>query len=54
MGDLLLRVGKMPVVTTEVPMILRYDLKPAVSRMNVGVAIVETLKLLIRRCLGME
>jgi len=35
-------------------MILRYDLKPGTSKMNVGVAIVETLKLLIRRRLGME
>ncbi len=54
MVDLLLRISTMPVVITEVPMILRYDLKPSVSKMNVGATILETLKLIIRRRLGMK
>ena len=54
MVDLLLRISNMPVVITEVPMILRYDLKPSISKMNVGATILETLKLIIRRRLGME
>ena len=54
MVDLLLRMGKMPVVIAEVPMTLRYDLKPGASKMNLGATVVETLKLLIRRRLGMD
>jgi len=54
MVDLLLRIGRMPVVITEVPMILRYDLKPSASKMNVAATILETLRLLIRRRLGMD
>ncbi len=53
MVDLLLRIGTMPVVITEVPMILRYDLKPSASKMKVGATVLETLKLIVKRRLGL-
>jgi len=52
MVDLLLRLGALPVVITEVPMVLRYDLKPGASKMKIGATVLETLKLIVKRRLG--
>lgn len=49
MADILLRLSHMNVSMTEVPMILRYDLKGGASSMRVGKTVVNTLKLLVRR-----
>ncbi len=49
MVDLLLRLREQQLIFTEVPLILRYDLKPGHSKMNVSRTIKETLNLLIRR-----
>lgn len=49
MVDILLRLREMNLVFTEVPMVLRYDLKPGASKMNVAQTIFDTLKLLFRR-----
>jgi dolichol-phosphate mannosyltransferase len=45
MLDILLKLRKLNAVMTEVPLILRYDLKPGKSKMNVGKTIKETLSL---------
>lgn len=52
MVDILLRLRENDLVFTEVPLVLRYDLKPGLSKMNVGQTIFDTLKLLIRRRFG--
>ncbi len=49
MVDLLLRLREQQLIFTEVPLILRYDLKPGRSKMNVPQTIKETLALLLRR-----
>jgi len=49
MLDILLRLQKEQLIFTEVPLILRYDLKPGRSKMNVARTIKETLSLLVRR-----
>jgi len=49
MADILLRLGRMRVLMTEVPMILRYDLKGGDSKMRVGTTVGQTLKLMIKR-----
>ena len=49
MVDLLLRLREQQLIFTEVPLILRYDLKPGRSKMNVPQTTKETLALLIRR-----
>lgn len=49
MVDLLLKLSIFDPIVTEVPMILRYDLKPGKSKMNVGNTITETLVLMIKR-----
>lgn len=49
MVDILLRLRKERLIFTEVPLILRYDLKPGRSKMNVSRTIKETLSLLVRR-----
>ncbi len=49
MVDILLRLRKEQLIFTEVPLILRYDLKPGRSKMNVSRTIKETLILLVRR-----
>ena len=49
MVDILLRLRKEQLIFTEVPLILRYDLKPGRSKMNVSRTIKETLSLLVRR-----
>lgn len=52
MVDLLLKVRKYLPIITEVPLILRYDLKAGPSKMNVGKTVKQTLWLLLRRRLG--
>ena len=49
MADILLKLRFMHVKMTEVPMILRYDLKSGASSMRVGRTVFNTLKLLFRR-----
>ncbi|MCZ6625370.1 MAG: glycosyltransferase family 2 protein [Deltaproteobacteria bacterium] len=49
MVDILLRLREQELIFTEVPLILRYDLKPGRSKMNVSRTIKETLNLLVRR-----
>lgn len=49
MVDLLLKAGSLGAVVAEVPMILRYDLKPGKSKMNVRQTVRDTLRLLRRR-----
>ncbi len=48
MVDLLLKLGCLGAVVVEVPMILRYDLKPGASKMQVGKTVRRTLGLLWR------
>ncbi len=52
MVDILLKLRTMDVIFREVPLILRYDLKGGVSKMNVGRTISRTLLLMLRRRLG--
>lgn len=47
--DILVRLRPMHPVISEVPLVLRYDLKPTHTEMKVFVTIVDTLKLAIRR-----
>jgi dolichol-phosphate mannosyltransferase len=47
--DILFRLRPMHPVISEVPLVLRYDLKPTHSKMKVLATIVDTLKLAIRR-----
>lgn len=49
MVDILLRLREEDLVFTEVPLVLRYDLKPGLSKMKVLRTISDTLKLLVRR-----
>ena len=49
MVDILLRLREQQSIFAEVPLILRYDLKPGPSKMNVSKTIKETLSLLVRR-----
>jgi len=49
MVDILLRLREQQLIFTEVPLVLRYDLKPGRSKMNVSRTIKETLVLLVRR-----
>ena len=49
MVDILLKLKRFDPICTEVPMILRYDLKKGKSKMNVGRTIIETLKLILKR-----
>jgi dolichol-phosphate mannosyltransferase len=51
MIDLLLKLRELDPIVTEVPMILRYDLKTSSSKMNVGGNVRETLGLLVKRTL---
>lgn len=52
--DILLKLRRMNVVMNEVPLILRYDLKPGASKMNVKRTIKETLLLALRRRIGID
>jgi len=49
MVDILLQLREEDLVFTEVPLVLRYDLKPGASKMNVMSTVMETLGLLFRR-----
>lgn len=49
MVDILLKLRKMDVIFTEVPLILRYDFKIGKSKMDVIQTISQTLSLLLRR-----
>jgi dolichol-phosphate mannosyltransferase len=49
MVDILLRLRENNLVFTEVPLVLRYDLKPGLSKMKVLQTVFDTLKLLVRR-----
>ena len=49
MVDILLRLREEQLIFTEVPLVLRYDLKPGRSKMDVPRTIKETLTLLVRR-----
>ena len=48
MVDILLKLRKMDVVISEVPLLLRYDKKSGKSKMDVKKTILITLKLAIR------
>jgi len=52
MVDVLLKLRRFDPVMTEVPMVLRYDLKPGASKMRVIKTIFDTLRLLARRRMG--
>jgi dolichol-phosphate mannosyltransferase len=49
MSDVLLKLRKRGVLFGEVPLVLRYDLKGGLSKMNVGATIRTTLGLIARR-----
>jgi dolichol-phosphate mannosyltransferase len=49
MVDILLKLRQLGLVFSEVPMVLRYDMKESSSKMNVGRTIGNTLLLLLRR-----
>ena len=50
--DILLKLRKMRVIMNEVPLILRYDQKESASKMNVTSTIIDTLKLVVKRLIG--
>lgn len=52
MPDILLKLSTMNLIFTELPMILRYDLKRGESKMHVSRNIFRTLRLIIRRRIG--
>ena len=54
MVELLLKLARYQPIITEVPLILRYDLKGSESKMDVKSTIKQTLWLLLRRRLGIK
>ena len=54
MIDILLRFRERDVVFAEVPLVLRYDLKPGRTKMHVVETIFDTLRLLVRRRLNLS
>lgn len=54
MVDILLKLARRPLVFSEVPLVLRYDLKGGVSKMRVAQTVKKTLSLLLRRRLGLD
>jgi len=48
MTEILVKISKLKVRMSEVPLVLRYDQKAGVSKMKVGRTVLSTLKLLIR------
>lgn len=52
MVDILLKLRPLNLVFSEVPMVLRYDLKGNLSKMQVGQTVLNTLGLIIRRKFG--
>ena len=53
MIDILLKLSQLNVVFGEVPIVLRYDRKPGVSKMNVGKTVIQTLQLLAKYRFGL-
>jgi dolichol-phosphate mannosyltransferase len=53
MVDILLKLSKMNIVFSEVPIILRYDQKPGLSKMNIKKTVLQTLVLLLKYRFGM-
>jgi len=53
MADVLLKLRRLGCCFTEVPITLRYDLKQGNSKMKVGVTVLRTLELLVRRRISM-
>jgi dolichol-phosphate mannosyltransferase len=53
MVDILIKLRKYDPIVEEVPLILRYDQKLSASKMNVSKTIGQTLRLLMRRRLGL-
>lgn len=49
MVDILLKLRRLDPICTEVPMILRYDLKKGKSKMNVSQTVKDTLELIVKR-----
>ena len=54
MVDILLKLRKLGAIASERPLVLRYDFKYGVSKMDVLHTILDTLALLLRRRLGRE
>jgi dolichol-phosphate mannosyltransferase len=54
MVDILLKLRKLDAIMSEVPLILRYDLREGVSKMLVLRTIRDTLLLMITRRLGID
>jgi dolichol-phosphate mannosyltransferase len=54
MVDILLKLRRMPVIFGEVPMILRYDRKKGASKMRLARTAYRTLRLMLRRRLGLS
>lgn len=54
MVDILLKLSRKNLIMSEVPMVLRYDLKEGASKMNVGSTIMATLRLALKRRLGVQ
>ena len=54
MVDILLKLRRLDAIMSEVPLILRYDLKAGVSKMLVVRTIAETLRLMVSRRLGRD
>jgi dolichol-phosphate mannosyltransferase len=52
MSDILIKLRRFNPIASEVPMILRYDLKRGSSSMNVGRTVVQTLRLVLIRRFG--
>lgn len=48
MAEILLKLGRMPVKTCEIPLVLRYDRKDGPSKMRVGSTVIRTLQLVAR------
>lgn len=49
MVDIILKLSRMQLIFGELPMVLRYDMKPGASKMNVGQTIGSTLLLMVKR-----
>jgi len=54
MVDILLKLRRLDAIMSEVPLVLRYDMKYGVSKMLVVRTIIETLQLLIVRRIGLR
>ena len=52
MVDILLKLRRLDAIISEVPLVLRYDMKYGVSKMLVVRTVIDTLQLLVSRRLG--